>query len=100
MTWLQLQLSVALFVVVLTAASPRQLRASKAPPGPSADELQAQLDTAIQTHAAAFTIPPGIYNFSSNLNIHAASNLHINAAGATVWFWARFLCGKTRVFNG
>ena len=54
---------------------------------PSAPELQAQLDAAIRSHAATFTIPPGAYNFStSNLNITGASALRLVATGVTAWF--------------
>jgi len=54
---------------------------------PTAPELQAQLNAAIAKRSAAFTIPPGLYNFTRvNFNISGAANFRVVAAGVTVLF--------------
>lgn len=54
---------------------------------PSAQELQAQLNASIVRRDPSFTIPPGVYNFSSaNLIIFEATNLRIVGDGVMLWF--------------
>lgn len=54
---------------------------------PSSAELQAQLNAAIRSRVATFTVPPGSYNFSTyNFNIAGASDLRVQGTGATLWF--------------
>lgn len=56
-------------------------------PPPSATALQVQLNAAIASKTAVFTIPPGEYNFSTvNLDLHEATSLQLVAAGVTLWF--------------
>jgi hypothetical protein len=74
------------WLLLLSVAAPAAAVASTGTV-PSAAELQAQLDTAVRTHAAAFTVPPGVYNFSTdNFNVSGASDLRIEGAGVTLWF--------------
>eukprot|EP01052_Picozoa_sp_SAG31_P026164 SAG31_NODE_2351_length_5889_cov_1.999482_5_plen_486_part_00 len=55
------------------------------PPSPLV--LQTRLNLAISQGVAAFTIPAGVYNFSTtNLDIAGAVNLRITATGAALWF--------------
>ena len=77
-----------LLLALAQLAGSRAGSSSAAPAAvPSAYELQAQLDAAIHSHAATFTIPPGAYNFStSNLNVSGASALRLVATGVTAWF--------------
>lgn len=70
--------------LLLLAARPDAQAAAAVP---SAAELQAQVETAIRSHAATFAVPAGAYNFSSdNFNISGASGLRIEGAGAMLWF--------------
>eukprot|EP01051_Picozoa_sp_SAG22_P015935 SAG22_NODE_2160_length_2915_cov_4.330256_4_plen_192_part_00 len=63
------------------------LSAAAAAPG---QQLQALVDGAIASGAARLVVPPGDYLFNasqSNFAVHAAVDLEIVAAGATVWLW-------------
>ena len=86
-----------LLVSVAARQSTGAARAAAAPPPAaagtsttavqSAAELQAQLDAAVRSHAATFTVLPGAYNFSTeNFNVSGAYDMRIAGAGATLWF--------------
>ena len=77
-----------LLLLLLLAVPTHELAAgTRSSPPPSAAELQAQLDAAIGSRAASFTVPPGEYNFSTrSFNVTAASNLRLQAEGARLQF--------------
>jgi hypothetical protein len=73
-----LALLVGVGVAAAAAAGPAPARA-----------LQVQLDAAIRQRASLFTIPAGVYNFTTDsFNISGATNLRVAAAGVTLWFGA------------
>ena len=60
--------------------------AAAAGPAP-ARALQVQLDAAIRQRASLFTIPAGVYNFTTDsFNISGATNLRVAAAGDYLFF--------------